>query len=210
MFDFLQVQGITSLTIGEEGNPLYTKNWRPYAIFRWLNSSNGDYFEPQPRLEHWGLLYVNNQEVRLRFTWKELTKRRSFCTWEVLCNKNEIVFHLEGISENETMLHLEGLNENEIRFPTMRSSLPMRPTEVLESLLSWRFPSLRYSDFFCVGTFLSRPFFGTSFTRIFWDFSGPIYDLESGTRNLELTLIQLVILAFQKSQVLRNFSFLSC
>ena len=30
-----QVQGITSLTIGEEGNPLYAKNWRPYAIFRW-------------------------------------------------------------------------------------------------------------------------------------------------------------------------------
>merc|ERR1719242_472299 len=42
------VQGITSLTINEEGNPIYQKNWRPYAIFR---------------LEHWGLLYVNNQEV---------------------------------------------------------------------------------------------------------------------------------------------------
>ena len=33
-----QVQGITSLTIGEEGNPLYAKNWRPYAIFRSPNS----------------------------------------------------------------------------------------------------------------------------------------------------------------------------
>ena len=43
-----QVQGITSLTISEEGNPIFNKNWRPYAIFR---------------LEHWGLLYVNNQEV---------------------------------------------------------------------------------------------------------------------------------------------------
>ena len=31
-----QVQGITSLTISEEGNPLYAKNWRPYAIFRSL------------------------------------------------------------------------------------------------------------------------------------------------------------------------------
>ena len=28
------VQGITSLTINEEGNPIYQKNWRPYAIFR--------------------------------------------------------------------------------------------------------------------------------------------------------------------------------
>ena len=42
------VQGITSLTINEDGNPIFQKNWRPYAIFR---------------LEHWGLLYVNNQEV---------------------------------------------------------------------------------------------------------------------------------------------------
>ena len=29
------VQGITSLTINEDGNPIYQKNWRPYAIFRW-------------------------------------------------------------------------------------------------------------------------------------------------------------------------------
>ena len=28
------VQGITSLTINEEGNPIFQKNWRPYAIFR--------------------------------------------------------------------------------------------------------------------------------------------------------------------------------
>ena len=39
MVDVLQVQGITSLTIGEEGNPLYAKNWRPYAIFRSVNIS---------------------------------------------------------------------------------------------------------------------------------------------------------------------------
>ena len=58
-----QVQGITSLTIGEEGNPLYAKNWRPYAIFR-LPDSVGDRKKCfHPRLEHWGLLYVNNQEV---------------------------------------------------------------------------------------------------------------------------------------------------
>ena len=41
-------QGITSLTISKDGNPIYCKNWRPYAIFR---------------LEHWGLLYINNKEV---------------------------------------------------------------------------------------------------------------------------------------------------
>ena len=29
------VQGITSLTINEEGNPIFQKNWRPYAIFRY-------------------------------------------------------------------------------------------------------------------------------------------------------------------------------
>ena len=42
------VQGIASLFIGDDGNPIYHKNWRLYAIFR---------------LEHWGLQYVNNAEV---------------------------------------------------------------------------------------------------------------------------------------------------
>jgi leucine-rich repeat-containing protein 49 len=42
-------QGMTSLLIGEDGNPIYQKrNWRSYAIYR---------------LEHWGLRYVNNAEV---------------------------------------------------------------------------------------------------------------------------------------------------
>ena len=42
-------QGMTSLLIGEDGNPIYHKrNWRMYAIYR---------------LEHWGLRYVNNAEV---------------------------------------------------------------------------------------------------------------------------------------------------
>ena len=94
---------------------------------------NGDYFKKKPRLEHWGLLYVNNQEVRSCCTLKELTK-------------------------NKIMFHLEGTDINEIRSPMTKSSLPTRPTAVLESLLSWRFPSLRY---FCIGTFLSGPFFGT-------------------------------------------------
>jgi hypothetical protein len=40
---------MTSLLIGEDGNPIYHKrNWRMYAIYR---------------LEHWGLRYVNNAEV---------------------------------------------------------------------------------------------------------------------------------------------------
>ena len=38
--------GITSLMINREGNPIYSKPWRQYAIYR---------------LEHWGLLYINNK-----------------------------------------------------------------------------------------------------------------------------------------------------
>ena len=34
--------------INREGNPIYSKPWRQYAIYR---------------LEHWGLLYINNKEV---------------------------------------------------------------------------------------------------------------------------------------------------
>jgi hypothetical protein len=46
---FLGFQGMTSILIGEDGNPIYHKrNWRSYAIYR---------------LEHWGLRYVNNAEV---------------------------------------------------------------------------------------------------------------------------------------------------
>ena len=32
--------------INREGNPIYSKPWRQYAIYR---------------LEHWGLLYINNK-----------------------------------------------------------------------------------------------------------------------------------------------------
>ena len=42
------LQGITSLFIGEEGNPIFPKNWRTYAIYR---------------LEHWGLRFTNNAEI---------------------------------------------------------------------------------------------------------------------------------------------------
>ena len=46
------VQGpITSLFVGDDGNPVFHKaKWRLYAIYR---------------LEHWGLQYVNNEEVPL-------------------------------------------------------------------------------------------------------------------------------------------------
>ena len=123
---------------------------------------NGDYLKKKPRLEHWGLLYVNNQEVRSCCTLKELTK-------------------------NKIMFHLEGTDINEIRSPMTRSSLPTRPTAVLESLLSWRFPSLRY---FCIGTFLSGPFFGT-----FW---GLFITFNQG---LEIWNFLFSGLSFQKSHI---------
>lgn len=43
-----EVQGITSLVIDPEGNMVYGKNWRLYAIYR---------------LSHWGIKTINNQDV---------------------------------------------------------------------------------------------------------------------------------------------------
>lgn len=43
-----QLQGITSLFIGDEGNSIHPKNWKAYAVYR---------------LEHWGLQYINNTEI---------------------------------------------------------------------------------------------------------------------------------------------------
>ncbi|XP_055914367.1 ras guanine nucleotide exchange factor V [Eupeodes corollae] len=43
-----ELQGITSLTIDSEGNPICAKEWRLYAIYR---------------LSHWGLKTINGQEV---------------------------------------------------------------------------------------------------------------------------------------------------
>ncbi|XP_045460389.1 leucine-rich repeat-containing protein 49 [Harmonia axyridis] len=43
-----EAQGLSSLFIEEEGNPIYLKKWRTYAIFR---------------LSHWGLKYINDVEV---------------------------------------------------------------------------------------------------------------------------------------------------
>ncbi|TRY79764.1 hypothetical protein TCAL_08100 [Tigriopus californicus] len=43
-----QLQGITSLFIGDEGNSIHPKNWKTYAVYR---------------LEHWGLQYINNTEI---------------------------------------------------------------------------------------------------------------------------------------------------
>ncbi|KAF7265554.1 uncharacterized protein LOC143195787 [Rhynchophorus ferrugineus] len=43
-----EVQGLVSLTIDPEGNPICEKNWRPYAIYR---------------LSHWGLKVINDVEI---------------------------------------------------------------------------------------------------------------------------------------------------
>ncbi|CAD7082790.1 unnamed protein product [Hermetia illucens] len=43
-----ELQGITTLTIDTEGNPICEKNWRPYAIYR---------------LSHWGLKTINGIEI---------------------------------------------------------------------------------------------------------------------------------------------------
>ncbi|XP_055846209.1 DEP domain-containing protein DDB_G0279099 [Episyrphus balteatus] len=43
-----ELQGITSLTIDSEGNPICGKDWRLYAVYR---------------LSHWGLKTINGQEV---------------------------------------------------------------------------------------------------------------------------------------------------
>ncbi|XP_054279143.1 uncharacterized protein LOC128997528 [Macrosteles quadrilineatus] len=44
------IQGLTSLTINEEGNPITGKEWRSYAIYR---------------LSHWGLRVINDQEIKV-------------------------------------------------------------------------------------------------------------------------------------------------
>lgn len=43
-----EVQGLISLTVDSEGNPITLKNWRSYAIYR---------------LSHWGLSTINGVEV---------------------------------------------------------------------------------------------------------------------------------------------------
>ncbi|XP_071441990.1 leucine-rich repeat-containing protein 49 [Hetaerina americana] len=43
-----EVQGLTSLQIDDEGNPVTAKNWRSYAVFR---------------LYHWGLRVINGTEI---------------------------------------------------------------------------------------------------------------------------------------------------
>lgn len=42
------IQGLTSLTIYPEGNPIYQKEWRSYAVYR---------------LSHWGLTSINDLQV---------------------------------------------------------------------------------------------------------------------------------------------------
>lgn len=46
-----EVQGLTSIHI-ETGNPIISKNWKVYAIFR---------------LAHWGLKIINGREVNILF-----------------------------------------------------------------------------------------------------------------------------------------------
>lgn len=43
-----EVQGLTSIQIDAEGNPIISKEWKVYAIFR---------------LSHWGLRIINGKEV---------------------------------------------------------------------------------------------------------------------------------------------------
>lgn len=43
-----EVQGLKSIEISPEGNPIISKNWMTYTIFR---------------LSHWGLKIINNKEA---------------------------------------------------------------------------------------------------------------------------------------------------
>lgn len=45
-----EVQGLTSIQIEAEGNPIISKDWKIYSVFR---------------LAHWGLRIVNGKEVNL-------------------------------------------------------------------------------------------------------------------------------------------------
>lgn len=58
-----EVQGLYSLEIESEGNPVTEKNWRSYAIFR---------------LTHWGLKVINNIEVNYNFVPKYFFFRQKF------------------------------------------------------------------------------------------------------------------------------------
>lgn len=48
-----EVQGLNSIRIEAEGNPIVSKNWKTYAVFR---------------LAHWGLKVINGIEVRILFS----------------------------------------------------------------------------------------------------------------------------------------------
>ena len=47
-----EVQGLNSIQIEAEGNPIISKNWKLYAVFR---------------LAHWGLKLINGKEVNAHF-----------------------------------------------------------------------------------------------------------------------------------------------
>lgn len=50
-----EVQGLSSLVVDKEGNPITSKQWESYAIYR---------------LSHWGLRSINGREVRAVFFFK--------------------------------------------------------------------------------------------------------------------------------------------
>lgn len=45
-----ELRGVTGLTVLPEGNPIYAKIWREYAIYR---------------LAHWGLKEINDEPVSI-------------------------------------------------------------------------------------------------------------------------------------------------
>lgn len=46
------LQGLHTLNVDPEGNPICEKNWHSYAVYR---------------LSHWGLKVINNKEVRYNY-----------------------------------------------------------------------------------------------------------------------------------------------
>lgn len=53
-----EVQGLTSIQIEAEGNPIISKDWRIYAVFR---------------LAHWGLKIINGKEVKCNNNRKKIS-----------------------------------------------------------------------------------------------------------------------------------------
>ncbi|XP_065333141.1 leucine-rich repeat-containing protein 49 isoform X2 [Cloeon dipterum] len=117
-----ELQGIHSLNIEEEGNPIVSKEWQNYAIFR---------------LAHWGLTNINGREISKQQMEEAEREYSGLCNTVLHCMPGSLLLPLLGRLSLESGQHLPPPSPSAAKEWLMNTECTLQKV-VAKEALQWR------------------------------------------------------------------------